>query len=91
MAAAKKLIKLMLVKEPRNGRHLKNPKIRDKGMTVSPPKPYYHTFVSYFQVFEMSTISRVWPTALKLGCVTNFDMLFLVMGSFLWLMKFNLC
>ena len=22
----------------------------------------------------------VWPTALKLGCVTNFDMLFLVMG-----------
>ena len=21
-----------------------------------------------------------WPTALKLGCVTNFDMLFLVMG-----------
>ena len=27
----------------------------------------------------MSTISRVWPTALKLGCVTNFDMLFLVM------------
>ena len=28
----------------------------------------------------MSTIPRVWPTALKLGCVTNFDMLFLVMG-----------
>ena len=28
----------------------------------------------------MSTISRVWPTALKPGCVTNFDMLFLVMG-----------
>ena len=27
----------------------------------------------------MSTISRVWPTALKLGCITNFDMLFLVM------------
>ena len=22
----------------------------------------------------------VWPTALKLGCITNFDMLFLVMG-----------
>ena len=33
----------------------------------------------------------VWPTALKLGCITNFDMLFLVIGSFLWLMKFNLC
>ena len=28
----------------------------------------------------MSTISRVWPTALKLGCITNLDMLFLVMG-----------
>ena len=28
----------------------------------------------------MSTISRVWHTALKPGCVTNFDMLFLVMG-----------
>ena len=27
----------------------------------------------------MSTISRVWHTALKPGCVTNFDMLFLVM------------
>ena len=26
---------------------------------VSPPMPYYHTFASYFQVFEMSTISRV--------------------------------
>ena len=22
----------------------------------------------------------VWPTALKLGCITNFDILFLVMG-----------
>ena len=28
----------------------------------------------------MSTISRVWPTAMKLGCVTNFDTLFLMMG-----------
>ena len=33
---------------------------------------------SYFRVFQMSTISRVWPTALKLGCITNLDMLFLV-------------
>ena len=33
-----------------------------------------------FLGFQMSTTSRVWPTALKLGCVTNFDMLFLVMG-----------
>ena len=29
---------------------------------------------------NMSAIPRVWPTALKLGCVTNLDMLFLVMG-----------
>ena len=34
---------------------------------------------SYFRVFQMSTIPSVWPTALKLGCLTNFDMLFLVM------------
>lgn len=31
----------------------------------------YHTFVSYFQVFERSA-------ALKLGRMTNFDMLFLI-------------
>ena len=55
-----------------NGRHLK------KQMYGSPD---YHTFVSYFWVFQMSTISCVFrPTALKLGCITNFDMLFLVMG-----------
>ena len=33
-----------------------------------------------FWVFQVSTISRVLLTALKLGCITNFDMLFLVMG-----------
>ena len=36
--------------------------------------------LSYFRVFQMSTISCVWPTALKLGCIANFDMVFLVMG-----------
>ena len=42
--------------------------------------PDCHTFVSYFRGFQMSTILRVlWPTALKLGCIANFDMLFLVM------------
>ena len=62
--------------------------IRDKCMAVSPPKPYCLTFVSYFGIFQMSSISMcVWPTALKLGCGTNFYMLFLVMG----LMKLNLC
>ena len=41
----------------------------------------------------------VWPTALKLGCVTNFDMLFLVMGfislvdgiQFLLISSRNIC
>ena len=41
----------------------------------------HHTFVTYFWVFQMSVKSAcVWPTALKLGCVTNFDMLFRTMG-----------
>ena len=49
-------------------------------MVVSRPMPDCH--VSYFWGFQMSTILRVFglPTALKLGCLTNFDMLFLVMG-----------
>ena len=55
------------------------------------PMPDCHTCVSSFRVFQVSTISGVWPTPLKLGCVTNFDTLFLVMGLFLWVMKFNLC
>ena len=49
-------------------------------MVVSLPMPDCNTFVSYFRVFQMSTIPRVWPTALKLGCITNLDMLFLIMG-----------
>ena len=28
----------------------------------------------------MSVILCVWPTALKLGCITKFDMAFLMMG-----------
>ena len=45
----------------------------------------FHTFVSYFRVFHMSTILPcVWPTALNLGSIVNFDML---MGF----IKFNLC
>ena len=42
--------------------------------------PDFHTFVSYFLVFLMSAIPRVWPTALKLGCISNFNMRFLLMG-----------
>ena len=42
-----------------------------------------HTFV-FFLVFSPPDVCHsacVWPAALKLGCVTNSDMLFLVMGS----------
>ena len=37
-------------------------------------------FVSYFQVFQMSTIPRVFGQQLTLGCSTNVDIVFLVMG-----------
>ena len=41
----------------------------------------YHTFASYFPVFSNDYhFACVWPTALKLGSIANFDMLFLVMG-----------
>ena len=53
-------------------------------MVVSLPMPECPTFVSYFLVFQVSTISGVWPTPLKLGCITNCDTLFFVMGLFLW-------
>ena len=33
-------------------------------------------FLGFSNVFHFVC---VWPTALKLGCITNFDMLFLVM------------
>ena len=52
----------------------------------------YHTLVSYFWVFQMSTISRV--SALQLWNLAVFLILtrsFSWWGSFLWLMKFNLC
>ena len=57
----------------RNGRHLKNPKMRDKRMVVS------HLSL----IFEFSNVYHsacVWPSTLKLGCVSNLDTLFLVMG-----------
>ena len=38
-------------------------------MVVGPPKPDYHT-----------TFTCIWPRALKLRCVTNVDMLFLMNG-----------
>ena len=48
----------LYAKHTRNGRHLKNPEIRDKCVVVSLPMPDCQ-FASYFQVFQMSTISRV--------------------------------
>ena len=45
-------------------------------MVVSPTKPDYHT-LDFSNVYHFIC---VWPTALKLGCISNFDMLFLVMG-----------
>ena len=50
---------------------LKNLKIRDKCMAVRQ---------SFSRVSNVYHFVRVWPTALKLGCITNFDMLFLMMG-----------
>ena len=40
----------------------------------------YHTFVSYFQVIS-NVCHFVWPTALKLDYVTNFDMGFISLGD----------
>ena len=40
---------------------------------------------AYFLLFLFFNVCRstyVWPTFLQLGCITNFDMLFLVMGFF---------
>ena len=65
-----------------NSRYLKNLKIRDKYMTVSHGLTDCCTFFSLSLSFFFNVCHSVgvWPTALKLGCVTNFDMLFLVMG-----------
>ena len=74
-----------------NGRQVKTPKTYDKCIVVSPPMSDCHTFASYFSGFSnVYYFACVWPTALKLGSVTNLDTLFLVIG-FLGLMKFNLC
>ena len=50
-------------------------------MVVSLPMPDCHCnwllFLGFSNVYHSAC---VWPTALKLGCVTNLDPLFLVMG-----------
>ena len=55
---------------------LKNPKIRDE---------YTHAWLPYIRLLFLGFsnvyhCACVWPTALKFGSITNFDMLFLVMG-----------
>ena len=44
-----------------------------KAWLIEPPYMYIVFF--YFAIFQMSAISRFWPTVLKLGCKTNFDLL----------------
>ena len=44
-------------------------------MAVSPSS---HTLSSIFGFTNVYHFACVWPKALKLGCITNFDMLFLV-------------
>ena len=65
----------------KQGRYLKNLKIRDRHMYAiifAVTTPYIcHLFWGFSNVCHSAC---VWPTALKLGCVTNFDMLFRKMG-----------
>ena len=42
--------------------------------------PDYHTSLLFSGFSNVCHSACVWPTALKLGCITNSDMLFLVMG-----------
>ena len=62
-----------------NGRHLKHQKIRDKCMVVRVDwLPYICLLFSGFS--NVCHFTCIWPRALKLGCITNVDMLFLTMG-----------
>ena len=45
-------------------------------MVVGPPKPDYHTFV----FSNVCHFTCIWSRALKLGCITNVNMLFLTNG-----------
>ena len=51
---------------------------------------YYSTFGSHFGFANACHVVCVWPTALKLGCITNFDMLFLRFICLVDLIKFML-
>ena len=61
-------------------------------LQVSRPMSDCHTFVSYFRVFQMSTISRVFGLQLwNLAALLILTCSFSWWGSLLWSMKFNLC
>ena len=49
-------------------------------MAVSPPKPYYHVCLLLLGFSNVCHVVCVWPTFLNLGCVTNCDILHLMMG-----------
>ena len=80
---------------PWNGRHLKKPlKIREKCTAVSLSKclSYCHTLVSYFRVFQTSAIPRVSGLLFwHLDAYQFWHTLSRWWGSFLWLMKINVC
>ena len=62
---------------PQNDRHLKNLKIRDK-----PPKPDYLPYICLL-LSDFSNVCHftcIWPRTLKLGCIANVNMLFLMNG-----------
>ena len=71
-----------------HSRHFKNPKIRDKYVTVR----LGWTHLSLISVSSnVSHFACVWPKALKLGSITNVNMLFLMMDSLVWLVILSLC
>ena len=49
-------------------------------MVVRLPILFVYKFSFFIIIIFVYYFAYVWPTALKLGCVTNFDMLSLVMG-----------
>ena len=75
----------------RNGRHLKNRKITEKCMAVRHGQlttTHLSLILEFFKY--LYHFACVWPTALKLGCVTNLDTLFLVMISLIDEIQFML-
>ena len=65
--------------------------MRDKCMAVSPPKPYSHTFVSYFLIiifFNACQFTQFLLSVFNFGGMTNCSMVW--QDSFMWSMKWNL-